>query len=81
MPLYVEMAVIVFNMADEPPVSVNRELERRIIEIVVILDNNARKFSVEDADFVLPIVDLINCGERFSKRIGYRRLCQRASGP
>ena len=43
MPLYVEMAVIV---------SVNRELERQIINIVVILNNNEREFSVEDADFV-----------------------------
>ena len=52
MPLYGEMAVIVFNMADEPLVSVNRELVIQIIEIVVILDNNERDFSVEDADFV-----------------------------
>ena len=42
MPLYGEMAVIVFNMADEPPVTVNRELERQIIEILVILDNSER---------------------------------------
>ena len=51
MPLYGEMVVIVFNMADELPVTVNRELERQI-EILVILDNNEREFSVEDADFV-----------------------------
>jgi len=52
MPLNVEMAVIVFNMADKPPVLVNRELERQIIEILVILDNNEREFSLEDADCV-----------------------------
>ena len=52
MPLYVEMAVIVFNMADEPPLSVNRELKRQIIEILVIFDNNKREFSLEDADGV-----------------------------
>jgi len=39
-------------MADEPPLSVNRELKRQIIEILVIFDNNKREFSLEDADGV-----------------------------
>jgi hypothetical protein len=46
-------------MADEQPVSIYRELERQIGEIVVILNNNEKEFSVEDADFVHRRLDQI----------------------